>query len=109
MNATLVKWRDPVPMEIDEALLSAAGGSRLLAEILARRGITSADQALPFLHPEKYTPIPASDFTGIAQAADYIINAIEKKKNKIFINWIWKYLMIIIRVIPESRFKKMKM
>jgi single-stranded-DNA-specific exonuclease len=80
LNATLAKWRDPVPMEIDEALLSAAGGSRLLAEILVRRGITSADQALPFLHPEKYTPIPAADFTGIAQAADYIINAIEKKQ-----------------------------
>ncbi len=42
-------------------------------------------------------------------AAKVIINAIDKKKNKIYINWIWKYLMMVIKTIPEPIFKKMKM
>jgi short-subunit dehydrogenase len=42
-------------------------------------------------------------------AAKAIINAIDKKKNKIYINWIWKYLMMVIKTIPEPVFKKMKM
>jgi single-stranded-DNA-specific exonuclease len=74
------RWLDPAPVEVNDRLFMAVGGSRLLAEILARRGITTADQALPFLHAEKYNPTPASEFEGIEQAADRILHAIEKKQ-----------------------------
>ncbi len=43
------------------------------------------------------------------KAAKTIIKAIAKRKNKVFVNWMWKYIMIIIRAIPEPVFKKMKM
>ncbi len=43
------------------------------------------------------------------EAAKTIMNAISKRKNKVFINWMWKYIMIIIKAIPEPIFKKMKM
>ncbi|MCP5088526.1 MAG: SDR family NAD(P)-dependent oxidoreductase [Rhodobacteraceae bacterium] len=33
--------------------------------------------------------------------------AVEKKKNTIYTPWFWRYIMLIIRSIPESIFKKM--
>lgn len=42
----------------------------------------------------------------VAQA---VYKAIEKKKNVIFVKGTWKWIMLIIRNIPESMFKKMKL
>jgi len=39
-------------------------------------------------------------------AAKIIIKAIKKRKNTVYINWMWKYLMFVIKLIPESIFKK---
>ena len=36
-----------------------------------------------------------------------IYNAQLKGKNIIYIKWIWKWIMLIIKLIPESMFKKM--
>lgn len=43
------------------------------------------------------------------QVADKIFKAYRKKKNVIYVKWIWRYIMLIIKIIPESMFKKMKM
>ena len=43
------------------------------------------------------------------QAADIIYKAYKKKKNKIYITGIWRYIMLIVRNIPEFIFKKLKM
>lgn len=43
------------------------------------------------------------------QVADAIYTAIEKKKNVVYIKWFWRWIMIIIKLIPESIFKKKKL
>lgn len=43
------------------------------------------------------------------QVAAAIIKAIEKKKNVLFVKWFWRWIMMIIRNIPESIFKKLKL
>jgi len=41
-------------------------------------------------------------------AAD-ICKAVEKRKNVLYTPWFWQYIMIIIRNIPETIFKKLKL
>ncbi len=42
-------------------------------------------------------------------AASAILRGIEKKKNVVYVPWFWRYIMLIIRHVPEWQFKKMKM
>ncbi|MFI5152417.1 MAG: SDR family oxidoreductase [Chitinophagales bacterium] len=44
-----------------------------------------------------------------AQVADAIYGAAEKKKNTIYVKWFWRYIMTIIKLIPEFLFKKMNL
>lgn len=44
-----------------------------------------------------------------AQIAKDVLKAADKKKNVLYSLWMWKYIMLIIRTIPESIFKKLKM
>jgi short-subunit dehydrogenase len=44
-----------------------------------------------------------------AEVADVVYKAVEKKNNVIYVKWMWKWIMFIIRSIPETVFKKMKM
>ena len=41
--------------------------------------------------------------------AKAIVSGVEKKKNTIYVKWFWRYIMLIIRYIPEFQFKKMKL
>ena len=43
------------------------------------------------------------------QVANSIYKAVAKKKNKIYILPVWKWIMMIIKAIPEPLFKKMKL
>lgn len=43
------------------------------------------------------------------KVATDIMLAINKKKNYIYTPWFWKYIMLIIRSIPENVFKKLKL
>lgn len=43
------------------------------------------------------------------QIAAIVYKAATKKKNVIYALWMWKYIMCIIRNIPEGVFKKLKM
>lgn len=43
------------------------------------------------------------------QVAKAVYQAAEKKKNVLYVLWMWKYIMCIIRNIPEGMFKKMKL
>ncbi|MCC6286435.1 MAG: SDR family oxidoreductase [Chitinophagaceae bacterium] len=38
--------------------------------------------------------------------ADSVYNAVKKRKNIVYIKWFWKWIMFIIKSIPESIFKK---
>ncbi|MCO5238007.1 MAG: SDR family oxidoreductase [Chitinophagaceae bacterium] len=41
--------------------------------------------------------------------AKAIFNAVHKKKNVIYVKWFWRWIMYIIKLIPEPVFKKMKL
>lgn len=43
------------------------------------------------------------------QVANYIYNAYIKKKNVVYVLPIWRFIMLIIRNIPEFVFKKLKL
>ena len=43
------------------------------------------------------------------EVANAIYTAVEKKKNVIYVKWMWRWIMLIIRSIPESMFKKLKL
>lgn len=50
--------------------------------------------------PEKLTAQPK-------EVAMAIYKAQQKKKNVLYTKWMWKWIMLIIKNIPESKFKKM--
>lgn len=54
-----LQWIDPVPVEAPGWALELAGGQRLVAETLIRRGLTDRQQALAFLDPGQYAPADA--------------------------------------------------
>lgn len=43
------------------------------------------------------------------QVADQVYISFTKKNNVIYIKWFWRYIMMIIKGIPEFQFKKMKL
>lgn len=44
---------------------------------------------------------------GPEQVADDIYRAQKKGKNVVYTKWIWRWIMLVIRNIPEWQFKKM--
>ncbi|MDZ8120347.1 SDR family oxidoreductase [Pontiella agarivorans] len=53
--------------------------------------------------------LPAALTASPEQIAEAVFHGLEKKKNVIYILWMWRWIMLIIRCIPEFVFKKMKM
>ncbi|BAU55014.1 SDR family oxidoreductase [Mucilaginibacter gotjawali] len=43
------------------------------------------------------------------QVAESVFKSFEKRKNVVYIKWFWRYIMLIIKNIPEFQFKKMKL
>ena len=43
------------------------------------------------------------------QVADAVEKAIRKKQNVVYVKWFWKWIMMIIKSIPENMFKKKKL
>ena len=41
--------------------------------------------------------------------ATAIFNAVRKKKDVLYVKWMWRWIMLLIKCIPESVFKKMKL
>ena len=41
--------------------------------------------------------------------ADAVFTAVGKKKDVVYVKWMWRWIMLIIRSIPEFMFKKMKL
>ena len=44
-----------------------------------------------------------------ADVANAVFGAVQNKKNVIYVKWMWRWIMCVIRSIPEAMFKKMKM
>lgn len=41
--------------------------------------------------------------------AGTVYDAVSKKKNTVYVKWFWRWIMLIIKNIPEFMFKKLKM
>ncbi len=41
------------------------------------------------------------------EVAEILLKAVQKKRNVVYTPWFWRYIMLIIRSIPEFIFKKM--
>jgi len=54
-------------------------------------------------------PLPKLLTSTPAEVADIVYDGFEKKKNVIYVKWFWRYIMLIIKNIPEFQFKKMKL
>lgn len=44
-----------------------------------------------------------------SDVAQSIYNAVQKNKNIVYVKWFWRWIMCIIRLIPESIFKRKKL
>ncbi|MDR1180469.1 MAG: SDR family NAD(P)-dependent oxidoreductase [Bacteroidales bacterium] len=54
-------------------------------------------------------PLPQPLTASPQQAANIIYSACKHKRNKVYITGIWRYIMLMIGMIPETIFKKMKL
>jgi hypothetical protein len=41
--------------------------------------------------------------------AGVVYKAILKKKNVVYVKWFWRWIMLVIKSIPEFLFKKLKL
>jgi short-subunit dehydrogenase len=44
-----------------------------------------------------------------AEVGEAVFQAVHKKKNVIYVRWFWRWIMLIIKLIPEPIFKKLKL
>jgi len=51
--------------------------------------------------------LPAPLTAQPTEVADAVYKAVIKKKNTVYVKWMWKWIMLIIKNIPEFQFKKM--
>ena len=70
------EWIEPQDVQVSEALHAAVGGHPLVAETLARRGITDVASAQAFLDPDRYQPALAIDLPNLAEAVERLERAI---------------------------------
>jgi single-stranded-DNA-specific exonuclease len=71
-------WRFVEPLPVDSTLTAATGGHPIVAQLLARRGITTPNTAAAFLNPDRYVPAPATDLPDLAFAAERLYRAITR-------------------------------
>jgi len=81
LKSEAAQWLEPQPAGFTDDLLHAAGGDRILAEALARRGIETIEQAAAFLDPHKYQPAPPSDLPDLDQAVERLSAAIDRAEH----------------------------
>jgi single-stranded-DNA-specific exonuclease len=70
------KWIEPREVSVPEELRSAVGGHPLVAQTLARRGLTGVEAVRAFLDPNYYQPAPASDLPHLLQGVERLERAI---------------------------------
>ena len=53
--------------------------------------------------------LPAALTASPEQVAEAVFQGLEKKRNTLYIRWMWRWIMLVIRHIPEFIFKRMGM
>jgi len=81
MSAPAKPWILRAPAAPSPELVAVAGDNPLVAQLLAQRGLTTPDAALPFLDPAYYTPAPPAALFGVERAAQVLHAAIAAGQN----------------------------
>lgn len=81
MSAPARPWVVRPAVEPSPELIAVAGGNRLVAQLLAQRGLDTPAAAIPFLDPAQYTPAPPTALFGVAQAGQVLHAAIAAGQN----------------------------
>ncbi len=79
-----IPWQLPPKLDIPPALLAYVADP-LLAQLLARRGLATVQQARPFLEPEAYRPAPPTALPDMEIALARLNRAIERQEQV----WVW--------------------
>lgn len=74
------QWQEPPPTEAPAGLRAAVGGHALLAQRLARRGITEPAAARRFLSAAQYQPAAAAQLPDIDRAVQRLKRAIQRRE-----------------------------
>lgn len=54
-------------------------------------------------------PLPGLLTATPLHVAEVVYKSVLKKKNQVYVKWFWRWIMLIIKSIPEPIFKKMKL
>ncbi|MEN6408334.1 MAG: single-stranded-DNA-specific exonuclease RecJ, partial [Anaerolineaceae bacterium] len=76
----MAKWVEPANTDSPSADLLAYVGSDFLARVLVRRGISTVEQAKPFLDTRYFPQISPTDFPGMEDAVRLLSSAIQSQK-----------------------------
>ena len=74
------EWREAAPAVVPAALAEFVGGHTLIAQHLARKGITSVAAAERFLSPAKYKPASPDELPDMDRAVDRLGRAIRERE-----------------------------
>jgi hypothetical protein len=76
---------------------------------LAAKNIPVTDFRLGFVDTPMTTHYKKGPIWAKPEAVAHgIVSAIEKKKDVVYLPWFWRWIMMVIRNIPERVFKRMK-
>jgi len=93
---------------------AAKGGLSIFLQGLRNR-LTKAGVSVLTIKPGfVITPMTAEFKKGFLwaqprQVAEAIVTAIHKRKSLVYVPWFWRWIMVIIRAIPESIFKRLSL
>ena len=81
MSAPVKPWIIRPTVSPSPELIATVGGNRLVAQLLAQRGLDTPAAAIPFLDPARYTPAPPAALFGVERAAQVLHAAIGAGQN----------------------------
>ena len=90
------------------AITAYASGLR---NYLAKKGVHVMTVIPGFMDTKmtQHLTLPKPITASPEMAANAIYKAYKKKKNVVYVLWMWQYIMLIIKMIPESIFKKLSL
>ena len=79
-DASKKQWLEPQAVDVPAGLRAAVGGHPLIAEHLARKGITTLAAAQRFLSADHYEPASASDLPDIDRAVERLRHSLRARE-----------------------------
>ena len=71
--------------------------------------VLSVQPGFVYTRMTEHLKLPALLTAQPEQVAASVYRAAKAKKNTVYTKWFWRYIMLIIKSIPEGMFKKMKL